>query len=288
MFSSDHAEYTWGTIFISAFVLTLFVAWVLVLLIFTFLGRERVGFLSGYAMVTTIEANSIPRKQCCTTVTNVRSSFVFSCMVVIAVAIASTIEFGFHDLEIAIDGLANSALDLRNVAHEAQTGSMLMQTYGEYSQTLREIILPDVEYLNFCVNTSLDSNTGLSFNETRQQAVDDLEALGNFNVDVYTSVSNDLLEEVKLRSENTYNFFSMFGIHEWQTYTYMITYAAIAFTMMLATILSWSGKPSKFFMCTSTWLLLPTFIVVVFITWLILATYGIVAVMNAGESTLQL
>lgn len=276
--SSASIDYVLSTIFISCFLMALFLCMVILLIAFTFMGKDRVGFLSGYAMSGEKSSHGISS---CTTVANVRLAFLFSCMCVIGMTILSTFIFGLNDLKIALEEIGQSALDIRNLAFDARVQTTSLNTLGEYSSTLREIILPDVRYPSFCVNTALDSLTGLPFNEMRQQAVADLEALGDFNADTLKGMNDVLFEEMISRSEESWNFFSLFGIKEWQMLTYVISYCTIAILMAGSTIFTWAEQPSNFFICTSTWFLLPIFIVTVTLTWLVVSAFGIAAVMNA-------
>ena len=193
--------------------------------------------------------------------------------------------FGLKDLKLSLDAIGEDALQIRNLSHEGNLLLNSMETYGDYSRTLREIILPDLRYPNFCVNTALDNQTALPMNETRQEVVNDLEALGNFHMDSLESMKEDLLVEMKTRSENTWRFFNSYGIHEWQLYTFVVSYGVIASFMMITTIFTVAGRPISLFICTSTWFLLPIYIVLVTLTWLIVSAFGIAAVMNADFCT---
>lgn len=261
--------------------MAVFFVMVILLIAFTFIGRDKVGFLSGYAMTTT--TTSSQRTNSCSTVTNVRLAFLFSCMLVIAITILSTFIFGLKDLKIALEDIGQSALDVRNLAYGAQVQTISLNTLGEYSNTLREIILPDIRYPSFCVNHALDNHTGLPFNDTRQQVVDDLEALGDFNADTLKDMNDVVFEQLIKRTEDLWKFFSMYGIQEWETLMYVISYCTIAILMAGTTVFTWGGKPSNFFICTSTWFLLPILIVTVTLSWLVVSAFGIAAVMNAGK-----
>ncbi len=311
--SSDNVDYTLGTIFIGSFLFAVFILWFIMLLVFIFLGKNKVGFLSGFPMkepprtqyyrpsmannyndtndtnnnsnningttITTYETNS----SSCRTSNIVRLIFVLSCIVVILMSIFSTYIFGFHDLKMALDNISSSAMDLRTVAVEGQLSVNALRINGEYSGTIRAILLPDLIYPNFCVNTALDNSTGLPFNETREQVVTDMLALDDFHVEGFKSIQEDILDEVKSRSENTVRFFNIYGVQHWQLLTYVVTFCTIAAVMMVATIFSWTGKSSPFFVCLSTWFLLPTLIVYVTIAWVITSAISIAAVMDAGK-----
>lgn len=225
---------------------------------------------------------------CCETSTHVRIIFVFSCLVVITLSALSAFFFGFSDLKITTDEISANALEIRNVALDGESTVSSLETYGEYSSTLRQIILPDLTYESFCLNTALDEATGLPFNVTRQKVVDDLVALGNFNIESFKAIREDLFEEMKTRAGNTFSFFATYGIHHWQLLTYAISYSTLASFMMITTICSWTGNPLTFFICTSTWFLLPFLIVMVTLSMVLASFIGVAAVMNAGKAIFKL
>mmetsp|Transcript_5251 Transcript_5251/g.7779 ORF Transcript_5251/g.7779 Transcript_5251/m.7779 type:complete len:631 (-) Transcript_5251:58-1950(-) len=298
--SSDNIDYTLGTIFVGSFLFAVFVVWFIVLLVFIFLGKDRVGFLSGFPMKETVRvtavsggennnansnANNNHKKGFCRTPNIVRLTFVLSCVTIILMSIFSTYIFGLHDLKIALDDISDSAMELRTTAYDAQLSTNTLRTNGEYSGTIRSILLPDLAYPNFCVNAALDQATGLPFNQTRETVLNDLLALDDFHVQDIKMVQEDVLDEVKTRSENTIRFFNVYGVQQWQLLTYVITFCVIASVMMVATIFTWTGKVSKFFSCVSTWFLLPTLIVYVTIAWVVTSAISIAAVMGADFCT---
>jgi len=211
--------------------------------------------------------------------------FLFCCLGVIAVTVVSTFFIGYNDLKVAIDDIGQNALELRNLAHQGQLQANSLKTYGQYSRNIRDIFVPSIRYPKFCVNTDLDKLTGKQFNATRQKVVDDLEALGNFNVNSFEALSGGLFDQVKSVTDDAWNYISVYGIQRWQLLTNVVVYCAIATVMMMTMLFSWGGKPSSFLICLSTWFLLPFFIVFVAITWSLTATSGVFAVMNADYCT---
>lgn len=286
--NSDQVDYILGTIFIGTFLMTIYILWITTLSIFTCVGKNKVGFLSGYAMVQTRTiGNGEPIKQnkCCTRVNNVRFAFLLCCFGIIGLTAVSTFYIGYNDLKIALDDIGLNALELRNLAHQGQGQANSLKTYGQYSKNIRDIFLPSIQYPKFCVNSALDDLTGLPFNATRQKVVDDLEALGNFNIDSFQDISEGLFDSVKSMSEDIRNYISLYGIQRWQLLTNFVVFCSIATLMMMTLLFSWGGNPSSFLICVSTWFLLPFFIVFVAITWLLTATFGTFAVMNADYCT---
>jgi hypothetical protein len=284
---ADNSDYTLGTLFIGSFLMTIFLTWFIALLILTFIGKDKVGFLSGYAMEKTVggQHSTTPAKKCCVTTRNVRIVFIISCLVVIIVSLLSAFSVGFVDLKIATEDMQNSVLEIKDLAFQSQSSTRTLGMVGDYSATLRQVVVPDLRYQNFCSDDELDTKTELPFNETRQRVVDDLEALDDFNVMAFESMNTDLLEEMRARSQNAWTFFSTFGIQQWQILSFVISYCIIASFMMLTTILSWAGKPSPFLICLSTWFLLPTLIVLVILSWLIVSALSVAAVMDADFCT---
>lgn len=192
---------------------------------------------------------------------------------------------GFRDLKSSTDAMAEHALNIRKLSHQGKVYVNNLKTYGDHSRNLRAIILDDIRYPNFCLNAALDQLTQMPLNATRQEAVDDLEALGNFNLDLLESIQSTVLEEMQTRSENTWKFFDRYGIHEWQLYTFVVAYGVIAMFMMITTVFTWAGRPISFFVCTSTWFLLPVLIILVAVSWLIVSAFGVAAVMDADFCT---
>jgi hypothetical protein len=76
-------------------------------------------------------------------------------------------------------------------------------------------------------------------------------------------------------------YFSIFGVKDWQVYTYFVSFSVISLFFMLGTILAAAGKPFKALACFNTWFLLPIFLLLVTLAWLIVSFYGVGAVMNS-------
>ena len=76
-------------------------------------------------------------------------------------------------------------------------------------------------------------------------------------------------------------YFGVFGVKDWQVYTYFVSFSVISLFFMLGTILAAAGKPLKALACFNTWFLLPIFLLLVTLAWLIVSFYGVSSVMNS-------
>ena len=76
-------------------------------------------------------------------------------------------------------------------------------------------------------------------------------------------------------------YFGIFGVKEWQVWTYLVSFCAIPFFFIIGTILAAAGKPFKTLACFNTWFLLPIFLVLVTLAWTVVSFYGVGAVMNS-------
>mmetsp|Transcript_31160 Transcript_31160/g.36348 ORF Transcript_31160/g.36348 Transcript_31160/m.36348 type:complete len:578 (+) Transcript_31160:189-1922(+) len=288
--SSDVVDYTLSTIFIGAFLMGALILWLLSILIFLFIGEEKVGVLSGFPAVEE-SSKSKQRNYQCRTSSNIRIIFLFSCLLVIVSSILSTFMFGFHDLKISSDDLLQTSNEFLDIINAGRAKIQSLERYGDYSTNLREILLADLSYESFCVNTSLDDRTGYPMNVTRQQVVDSLEALGDFNVESFQTMNDELLYELQNSIVSSRDLIAMLGVKNWYLLVYMISFTAVASIMLITVILTWVGAPwpSLIFFCT--WFLLPIFMVMVMLSWTIVSFIGVAAVMNAdfctGGSMLQ-
>lgn len=75
-----------------------------------------------------------------------------------------------------------------------------------------------------------------------------------------------------------------YGLKSWHGLVYSITTIIITFLMMVGTILSWARSTSEWFICTLTWVLLPSLILIVAFSVIGCSAASIVLVMNSGKS----
>ena len=332
-FSSNRTEYALGTILIGAILFGFFFLWTMMLAIFICLGPRRVGFLAGSRMMARKKEDDEVAMKVLESSANegeesdeeqkgnekksdrgtrtgvVRFIFVFSCMSVIAASVLSTYLYGFNDLKTATDDAING---IQGFHQNALTGEIIATDMIRESvdfQSLRDTIVEELRADSFCPNPNLDTLTGQPINVRREELIQDLSALKDFQQenlqklkkstfdkvsttsslilhslmrDIFSHRLTDLPLKIRTQSQSAETYLNIFGVNTWEMWFYMCSFSAIAFFMMLGTILAWSGRPIHALQCFNTWFLLPFFLVLVTAAWTVLSFSAIGAVMNSG------
>lgn len=327
--SSNRTDYVLGTILVGAVLFGFFLLWMLLLGLFTCLGTQRVGFLAGSPMAPRemgdegvsmeveppknedSENGNNPKPYRGTRVGVVRFIFLLSCISVITVSVLSIYVRGFNDLKDSSDD-AKSIVEMFH--QNATTGEIMVRDMIRESndfQGKRDIIVDELDSDSFCPDPNLDTLTGQPINVLREELIQTLSSLNDFeqknldklqklgfdkvrlNTDAlsYDMISKNsftqniiflLCSQLRSQSQTIKTFLNIVGVQRWEMLAFMCTFCAISSFMMLGTILSWSGRPIHALKCFNTWVLLPIFLVLVTAAWTTLSLSAVFSVMNAG------
>ncbi|MCP4748031.1 MAG: hypothetical protein GY874_18125, partial [Desulfobacteraceae bacterium] len=196
--SSNRTDYVLGTILVGAVLFGFFLLWMLLLGLFACLGTQRVGFLAGSPMAPRemgdegvsmeveppknedSENGNNPKPYRGTRVGVVRFTFLLSCISVITVSALSMYVRGFNDLKDSSDD-AKSIVEMFH--QNATTGEIMVRDMIRESndfQGKRDIIVDELNSDSFCPDPNLDTLTGQPINVLREELIQTLSSLNDF------------------------------------------------------------------------------------------------------------
>lgn len=217
--SSNRTDYVLGTILVGAVLFGFFLLWMLLLGLFTCLGTQRVGFLAGSPMAPRemgdegvsmeveppknedSENGNNPKPYRGTRVGVVRFIFLLSCISVITVSVLSIYVRGFNDLKDSSDD-AKSIVEMFH--QNATTGEIMVRDMILESndfQGKRDIIVDELDSDSFCPDPNLDTLTGQPINVLREELIQTLSSLNDFEQKNLDTLQKLGFDKVRL---NTY------------------------------------------------------------------------------------
>jgi hypothetical protein len=304
LFASDEeaSDYVVGLLVAGVICAALFLTWMLLILIFLCLGRDRVGFLSGapfdrkrrYSKAkqsaspqpstdgslqeefnNEVEAtNTVSRKRkgggCCggTTPVWIRGSFILSGIIFILFSILLVTQ-GITNLQQTVETMDQSAVDVQLLASEAsailQEGLLDVQPVAA---SLRDALVAELQRDNFCPgDPDLEqSATAQDVRDVATTAVDALTALDEF----VTEQADDIalaVEKVEKGAAQIHDVTGDVDVTDWEALLILIFYTIVPCVLVAATILAHydvdvSGSG---LVCIINWFFLPLFILMVIV-----------------------
>ena len=247
-----------------------FVVWSIVLLVFMCLGRRIVGAFSGAPL----------RRRNKTRIFWFRIVFALSAISMIA---ASFLLYGFGALKLQTVGntIENANNDIGVILDECDAVATSLNALGRVGDEIRVELKAFLE-IPFCPDyPDLAAETGIDFDEMRDDALGALSDLGDFIesdlVDVLDAIESaqktvdDVDEEVNDVEDM------------WPWLVIVIIFIVLATWLLWGMLLAWFELASPIFTCLVRWVVLPLFIFFVFIAYLISSSAILFAVANAGK-----
>ena len=277
---TNPSDYMRGTLFISGLCLGVLILWIVILLVCKSIGR-RVGILAGYPFD---QENDNSNKRCGT-----------GQILVILVSAASLIIacMGVIFLVRGADSAQNIFVDIRDGASELNRIEDLVVSntdqaiaLGESTGPLRDDLVTalDEGICNPPGNPPSASDQAIanSINKQTQIVVDSLENLQTFAKNDLTSIRSTFDEDF-----GGYSLQIMDAADKGESYSRPLYVAApiVFFGLILSIggLLAWRRSGCKTYFCIQTWVLLPTFILMIIFVALLAAGSSIVLTVNAGK-----
>lgn len=273
LFSStaESQDYLEGLVFCGSFILAIFLAWLLVLLIFKCLGKNRVGFLSGAAFTT-----SGPRPF------YIRIVFVNAAILFIVFTILVVTQ-GLTNLHSAVSTVGDSNDEISNILANARGISISLTSIGQSSAQVRDELTQNLG--NFCpAEPNIEALTGIDFDALASQAISLLNELGDF-------IENDVegfqqqIEMAQDTSDSVGNTVDNIQAKDWQSLVVLIPFLSLAVFLVIGVVMAWCSRTSRTCTCLLTWGVMPLFLVCTIVAFLASALICFAAVSNAGMFT---
>jgi len=274
---SLRSNYILGTVFVGCLLAAIFLFWSILLVIFTCFGPSKVGFLSGFQMKRPMEKRETGQKYRMPAV--IRSFFLCSCMVVMAMAVLSTFVFGFKDLRDASDRLLVSVQQFETVGVEGRDMTRGLIDLSVDSANLRDLMVDELRMDQFCASAGggMDPNINILRNNLTQS----LYERDDFGGDMFIATRMDIFDEVQSYGSEMESAVKAYGIKTWYLWFICASFTSIAFFMMVGTMCTSFWKPMESLTCFNTWFLLPILLVLLTLAWSLVSVMAVGVVMNA-------
>lgn len=266
--AAESQDYMKGLVFAGSFILAIFVAWSLLLLVCKCYGKNRVGFLSGAAFTT-----SGPRPF------YVRIAFVNAAILFIVFTILVVTQ-GVTNLNSAVSTVGDSNTEVSSILSEARGISISLTSIGRSTAEIRDELSSNLG--NFCpAEPNIEALTGIDFDVLASEAIALLNQLGDF-------IENDVAN-MKTQIENAQQASALIGntvdsieANDWQSLVILIPYLSLSVILLVGVVMAWCRKSSPVFSCFLSWGVMPIFICATIAAFLFSAFVCFAAVGNAG------
>lgn len=264
----EQSDYLQGLVFAGAFILAIFLAWCVVLLILKCLGKDRVGFLSGDAFTT---PGSRPFY--------IRIVFVNACICFIIFTVLCVTQ-GITNLYSAVSVVGDSNEEVQSILQNAKGISLSLKSIGNSSAAIRDELSNNLG--NFCpAEPDIETLTGINFDALAMQAIDILNQLGDF-IENDVSAMRDSISRALDTSEIVENTVNDIQANDWQSLIILIPYLTLASLMLVGVTLAWYQKSGPIYTSALSYAILPLFIVATVAAYSCSAFTAFSAIANAG------
>mmetsp|Transcript_12647 Transcript_12647/g.17943 ORF Transcript_12647/g.17943 Transcript_12647/m.17943 type:complete len:552 (+) Transcript_12647:136-1791(+) len=260
LFSKDEDEvtdYALGLIFGGALVITFFVIWLLVILVFKCLGQRRVGFLSGAPFTKTPEISAVGG--------NVRRPMITRCVflssgVILIVFGVLLVTQGITNLRDTISNVYYSNEQIASITRDAEDISTSLRLVGVSAAEIRNTIVGNLG--NFCPDeVDVEAATGHDIDAIAQDTVDLLDDLGDFlNEDLVTL--EDSLNTTTKASEDVDEVVNDIDLNDWQALIVLIPLIVVPSLLMVGVLMAMFESSNLIYTRVIDWCLLPIFVLI--------------------------
>ena len=247
LFSStaESQDYLEGLVFAGAFILAIFLAWLLLLAILKCLGKDRVGFLSGAAFTT-----SGPRPF------YIRIVFVNAAILFILFTILVVTQ-GLTNLHSAVSTVGDSNDEIADILSNARQISISLASIGQSSAQVRNELAQNLG--NFCpAEPNIEALTGIDFDALASQAIELLNELGDFienDVDGMQQQIQSAQDTSALVTRTVDNI----QANDWQSLVVLIPFLSLAVLLVIGVCMAWCRRTNRTWTCVLTWGVMPLF-----------------------------
>uniref|UniRef100_A0A7S1UXK6 Protein tweety homolog n=1 Tax=Grammatophora oceanica TaxID=210454 RepID=A0A7S1UXK6_9STRA len=283
LFSEDEGEvtdYAIGLIFGGCMIVSLFLLWAFILLLFKCLGQRKVGFLSGAPFVQQSHKTESKRPF------RVRVAFLAATLVFITFTIL-LVTNGITNLQDTATTVVNANSEIQQLQRDA---SSIVSSLDSLIVPTRDIRgeLVKLNEGSFCPDDpSLTQDTGIDFDNLIDEAIVLLEQLGDFlegdldDLETALDTAEDTTKQIEDQADNI-------ELNDWQSLVIIIPYVLIPSFLLVALMMTWFDASFPTYTCVVQWFFLPLFILITSIAFVLSAAVLTGAVANAdfcsGES----
>jgi hypothetical protein len=270
--SQDQSDYLWGLTFAGAFILAVFLAWTILLLILKCLGKDRVGFLSGSAFTT-----DAPRPF------YIRITFVSACICFIVFTVLCVTE-GVTNLYSAVYEVGESNQEVQSILEQANYISLSLMSIGKSTASIRDELTKNLG--DFCpAQPDLATLTDVDLDALATQAIEYLNDLGDF-IENDVAAMSESISDALATSQIVEDGVNTIQANDWQSLLILIPNLTLAFLMLVGVTLAWCKKSGFIFTRVLAYGILPLFFIATAAAYFGSAFSAFSAVANAGAYSL--
>lgn len=263
--------YAQGTVFVGAFILYIFVMWLILLVIFACCGQRRVGILSGKRLQK-------KNKTCTHGVyrTLVLGSCVLSLMagVMFLVKVTTSLDSTFDGVRDGVNGVTSIAKNVTDITQDVIEA-------GETTVPIRDATVSLLDQ-GVCSSFTGGNGNNIDFDNQARTVVDKLTALSDFTRGELTNLKNSFALKFA-EAEVEVNRI----IDEAQNYArasyYAITIIILTTFLSIGGYMAWFGPKIRTYFFFQTWVFLPLYVLVLILTAVVVGALAAVLVVNSGE-----
>ena len=309
-------DYSVGLIFAGCLVVTFFILWIVVLLVFCCMGQRRVGFLAGSPFrrphpeplrsemledrqenysepdhddkpIGRESARLAPTKQSGGLLpfdrpTRVRAVFLSAGVVYIIFSFLLVTQ-GITNLQTTIDTLNSGSRQVQELTVEAaQILNEGLRELGEIAKSVRAELSDQFSAGNFCPADPLleNSQVGQDIFGQATDAIRLLDEVGDFATDNITSLEDSVVR-VQSGATDVVDATDDIDVNDWEALIFLVPYIVVPVFLMAAVVMSFFDVTFPYYNCVVTWFLFPFFTVLTVVAFVITFVMTIAAGMNS-------
>jgi hypothetical protein len=257
-------------VFSGAFILAVFLFWVVLSALFFCCGNKTVGILSGRR----IDESKTPKH------TIYRSLVLVSCIlslmsgVTFLVKVSSSLEDTFDSVRDGIEGLSDLARNVTNIADSAiRTGEDIIPIRDTTVTLLEEGI---------CSTVGGGTGVYLEFNDQALAVAEILTELSDFSQKELVEIRDNFDGQFKKAEDSVNSAVDTAEDYARVSY-YAIAIIILTFFLSLGSHLAWHGPRVRMYFFIQSWLIIPIYFLILILTVIVAAALSAALVVNSGK-----
>jgi len=278
LFSEDSDEtkdYIYGLLFGATLILSLFLIWLIVILVFKCMGQRRVGFLSGAPFTRTPETSDIGENFKRPIIA--RLVFLSFGLILITFGVLLVTK-GVTNLRDTVQNFHFTNREVRTITREVGDISTSLRLIGESTKEIRDSIVENLG--NFCPGGNTSEVTDFNIDEVAEDTVDLLDGLGDFlNTDLLDL--EESLDTAVKTSEDVEDTTTKIDLNDWQALIVLIPLIVVPSILMVAVLMAMFESSHPTFTKIIDWFFLPLFVL---ITLFAIAGCGAIMIVSTANA----
>lgn len=253
------------------FVMALFLAWFVVIIMLRCMGQRKVGFWAGQGFQHVVDEPHYTEKPYSEGAsfrqrpTRVRIWFLLCSLVFIIFSILSVTN-GLANLQSTVNTVSYNSYLVDGLSREASDILNSVEEVRETAVRIKEALVTELNGENFCPGSDLLQDSGAStvIVDQANEAIPYLSQLENFageDLDGLGSAADELQSGASTVQQET----EKLDLTSWQSLIILIPFTIVPAILMSATILAMFDAQFRLFTCLVNWVIFPLFFILVIV-----------------------